>query len=269
MPRRFVDPMLAANRSVALATVHRRHPDARPVDPDPAADPMPGRPGLCYLIRHGTRLHSIPSFTAWRIALAAGLAGALTEGLGLGHPYWAILTAAIVLHLWIGRIATTLRAIHRAVGTVLGLCVVYAVGMTDPTPWVLVWAVVVSIVAMTMLLPFGYALAMIFVTPMSLLSIDAATGGPVMDLNAMVQRGHFAAEMIALSGGETLESDGDTLVIVALAPLTLSHQGKTVALERLDAFAASAGPIGVAGEKLTAVLHRGGECQRLAATARA
>ncbi|WP_374293115.1 FUSC family protein [Paenirhodobacter enshiensis] len=182
VPRRFVDPMLAANRSVALATVHRRHPDARPVDPDPAADPMPGRPGLCYLIRHGTRLHSIPSFTAWRIALAAGLAGALTEGLGLGHPYWAILTAAIVLHLWIGRIATTLRAIHRAVGTVLGLCVVYAVGMTDPTPWVLVWAVVVSIVAMTMLLPFGYALAMIFVTPMSLLSIDAATGGPVMDL---------------------------------------------------------------------------------------
>lgn len=182
VPRRFVDPMLAANRSVALATVHRRHPGARPVDPDPAADPMPGRPGLCYLIRHGTRLHSIPSFTAWRIALAAGLAGALTEGLGLGHPYWAILTAAIVLHLWIGRIATTLRAIHRAVGTVLGLCVVYAVGLADPTPWVLVWAVVVSIVAMTMLLPFGYALAMVFVTPMSLLSIDAATGGPVMDL---------------------------------------------------------------------------------------
>ncbi len=70
-------------------------------------------------------------------------------------------------------------------------------------------------------------------------------GGPVTDLNAMVRRGHFAAEMIALSGGETLQSDGDMLVIVALAPLTLSHQGKTVTLERLDAFATSAGPIKV------------------------
>lgn len=182
VPRRFADPMLETNRRVALAVMRHRHPQAQPLSLPKDSAPMLGRPGLCYLIRHGTRLHSIPNFTAWRIALAAGLAGALTEGLGLGHPYWAILTAAIVLHLWIGRIATTLRAIHRAVGTALGLCVVYAVGLADPTPWVLVGAVVVCIVAMTMLLPFGYALAMIFVTPMSLLSIDAATDGPVMDL---------------------------------------------------------------------------------------
>lgn len=182
VPRVFTQPMLDPNRRLGVTVMRQAHPQAEPIDIAPDTAAMLGRPGLGYLIRHGFRPHSIASFTAVRIAFGAGIAGALTEAFGLGHPYWAILTAAIVLHLWVGRIATTLRALHRAVGTALGLCVVYAVGMAHPSAWALVLVVVGCTIAMTMLLPFSYALAMIFVTPMSLLSIDAATGGPVMDL---------------------------------------------------------------------------------------
>ena len=182
VPRRFTEPMLEMNRRLGVTVMRHVHPEAQPIALPPGTAPMPGRPGLGYLIRHGFRPHSIASFTAIRIALGAGSAGALTEGLGLGHPYWAILTAAIVLHLWVGRIATTLRALHRAVGTVLGLGVVYGVGLLHPAPWALIGVVVACIIGMTMLLPFSYAIAMICVTPMSLLSIEAATGAPVLDL---------------------------------------------------------------------------------------
>ncbi|MCW6528904.1 MULTISPECIES: HutD family protein [Sphingomonas] len=73
--------------------------------------------------------------------------------------------------------------------------------------------------------------------------VGTPLGGAVMDLNAMVRRGDYAAEMRGLSGDEMLESAGDTLVVVALGPLTLSHGGETRQLERLDAFACATGAI--------------------------
>ncbi|WP_254621218.1 HutD family protein [Sphingomonas sp. CL5.1] len=73
--------------------------------------------------------------------------------------------------------------------------------------------------------------------------IGTPVAGPVTDLNAMVRRGRFRAEMTPLSGGESLEADGGTIVIVALATVELSHDGRTWRLDRLDAFFASAGTI--------------------------
>jgi len=65
--------------------------------------------------------------------------------------------------------------------------------------------------------------------------VGTPAAGPVMDLNAMVRRGRFRAEMTPLSGGESLESDGGTIVIVALAPMELSHDGRAWRLHRLRA----------------------------------
>lgn len=180
--RAFTAAMLDINRRLGAAIAARAFPGARLVHIEPDTPAMLGRPSLSYLFAHGFRRHSIAWFTAWRIGLAAGISGALTQGLALGHPYWAILTSTIVLHLWIGRLATTRRAIHRAAGTVLGLGVVALVGFADPAPWVLVAVIVACVIAMCITLPLNYAVAMIFVTPMSLLSIEAATGGPVRDL---------------------------------------------------------------------------------------
>ncbi len=180
--RAFTAEILDINRRLGAAIARRAFPGARLIDIVPDTPAMLGRPSLAYLFTHGFRRHSIAWFTAWRIGLAAGISGAITQGLALGHPYWAILTSTIVLHLWIGRLATTRRAIHRAAGTVLGLGVVALVGFTDPAPWVLVAVIVACVIAMCLTLPLNYAVAMIFVTPMSLLSIEAATGGPIRDL---------------------------------------------------------------------------------------
>ncbi|KXF52949.1 hypothetical protein AXA44_46180 [Rhodococcus sp. SC4] len=139
-----------------------------------------GRPSLSFLLAHALRRDSVAWFTAWRIGLAAGVAGVASELAGIGHPYWAILTAALVLHQWTGRRATTLRAAHRAVGTIVGLFVVALVALVvvlDPGPWWVVAIIVVCLIGQDLLVPFNYFLALILVTPMSLLAIEATGQG--------------------------------------------------------------------------------------------
>jgi uncharacterized membrane protein YccC len=180
--RGFTTQMLEINRRLGLVIANRHFPSARILEIDQDTPPMLGRPPLGYLFAHGFRRHSIAWFTAWRIGLAAAISDIITRLFALGHPYWAILTSTIVLHLWIGRLATTRRAAHRAIGTMLGLGVVALIVWMDPSPWEVVWLIVGCVIANNLLLPFNYAIALIAITPMSLLSIEAATGGPVHEL---------------------------------------------------------------------------------------
>lgn len=181
--RRFGAQLLDINRRLTMLVVRDNYTEARVHDIDLHTPTLRGRPSYRYLFTHGFQRHSIAWFTAWRIGLAAALAGSLTQLLGLGHPYWSILTASLVLHQWVGRIATTRRALHRAVGTLLGLVVVWAVAVIDPSPWWVITVIVVCIIGMCLLLPINYALAIVLVTPMSLLSIEATGhGGTIAEL---------------------------------------------------------------------------------------
>ena len=71
--------------------------------------PLPTRPSWKYLLSHALRADSVEWFTAWRLALSAGIAGVIGTVAGLGHPYWAILTATVVISQWMDRRTATRR----------------------------------------------------------------------------------------------------------------------------------------------------------------
>ena len=175
--------LLAVNRLLAATVLHGLgQPDqVRELTPDTPL--LLGRPSFRFLLAHALRGDSVAWFTAWRMGLAAGIAGLVTELAGIGHPYWAILTSTIILHQWVNRIATTRRAAHRAVGTLLGLGIVALVVTLNPGPWPVVAIVIACAIGQDVLIPLNYALALIVVTPMSLLSIEATgQGGPLTGL---------------------------------------------------------------------------------------
>lgn len=145
--------------------------------PAPDAPPLPGRPGPQFLLSHGLRGGSVEWFTAWRMGLAGGIAGYISEAVGMGHPYWAILAATIVINQWMGRLTATRRAAHRTVGTLLGVGVVWMISALHPSPWWTVVAVIVCMTGMYLILPMNYALALICITPMALLAVEASDAG--------------------------------------------------------------------------------------------
>ncbi|GAA3312688.1 FUSC family protein [Arthrobacter ramosus] len=175
--------LLAINRDLAARVLEHSGIPGRIRQLTPDTPLLLGRPGFRFLLAHALRRDSVAWFTAWRIALAAGLAGLASELAGIGHSYWAILTAALVLHQWTGRIATTRRAVHRALGTFVGLFAVALVIVLDPGPWWVVGIIIGCMIGQDVLVPFNYFLALILVTPMTLLAIEATgQGGSPSDL---------------------------------------------------------------------------------------
>ncbi|HEY0360048.1 MAG TPA: FUSC family protein [Mycobacteriales bacterium] len=116
-----------------------------------------------------------PSFRLGvRVAVAAALAGACAVALGLGHAYWAPLTAVAVLQA-ATTAATLQRTVQRAVGTGVGIGVGAAVLSGAHSPWVLIGALIVAQLAAELLMPVNYGLAMLAVTPLALALVALAT----------------------------------------------------------------------------------------------
>lgn len=116
-----------------------------------------------------------PSFRlGLRVGVAAALAGACAVALGLGHAYWAPLTAVAVLQA-ATTAATVQRTVQRAVGTGLGIGVGAAVLSGAHSPWVLIATLVVAQLAAELLMPVNYGLAMLAVTPLALALVALAT----------------------------------------------------------------------------------------------
>lgn len=173
--RALAAELMETNRNLAATVLVRLGSDA-PAVPDPRIGSLSGRPGWRYLLGHAVRGGSVEWFTAWRMGLAAGTAGTISQAAGIGHPYWAILTSAIVINQWMDRVAATRRAAHRTVGTLLGVGVVWAVASLDPGVWWTVVAVVICMIGMYVLFPLNYALALVAITPMALLAVGAGGG---------------------------------------------------------------------------------------------
>ncbi|WP_454394662.1 FUSC family protein [Streptomyces sp. JNUCC 63] len=181
--REFTAELMQVNRSLAATILGRLGTNAaiRPLAPDTPL--LLGRPGWRFLIGHAVRGHSVEWFTSWRMGLAAGIAGVLSQLLGIGHPYWAILTATLVINQWMDRRAATRRAAHRTVGTLLGVGIFWAASALHPSAWWSVVLVLACMAGMYLLLAVNYAVALLFVTPMALLSVQASgSGGTVASL---------------------------------------------------------------------------------------
>lgn len=126
---------------------------------------VPARPGAVE------RRHVV------RAAVGVAVAGTLTTALGIGHPYWAMVSAVVPLaaRSWEGQV---LRGLHRVVGTFAGLAL--AAGLLAahlPVPGLLLSIVALQGVA-ELLIGRNYALALVAVTPLALLMVSLAAPVP-------------------------------------------------------------------------------------------
>ncbi|MEY9846281.1 putative membrane protein YccC [Streptacidiphilus sp. BW17] len=118
---------------------------------------------------------------ALRMALGTGVAGGLALTLGLGHGYWAAISAAAVLHS-VNLRTTAQRAVQRTLGTLAGLLIAIAVLAAGPDTTVLAMAIVLLEFSLEYFVARNYALGVVFLTPLALLMSELAAPTSTEDL---------------------------------------------------------------------------------------
>ncbi|WP_022885977.1 FUSC family protein [Glaciibacter superstes] len=141
---------------------------------------------------------------AWRdsrvwLAIAQNIVGVLIAGglamlVGIGHPYWAVVSVVAVIPPP-GAAHSTSRAVHRIIGTALGVIVTAMILLPGPPLGVLIAVIIVGQFGAEILVGRHYGAALLFITPLALTVSHLATPVPVSDL--LVDR----AVETALGGG--------------------------------------------------------------------
>jgi uncharacterized membrane protein YccC len=103
-----------------------------------------------------------------RVAIAGPAAGTLAMVLGLGHPYWAMSTAVLLLHQGIDHTKTLRRSMELLIGTWLGLVLAGGVLMLHPQGLWLAVILALFQFTITMLAPRNYTVAAIFIAATAL-----------------------------------------------------------------------------------------------------
>ena len=132
-----------------------------------------GTPSTAYLLRWGVSNRSLPWLAARRLAVAVILTCAVSYGLQIDHPYWAVMTTALVITVGADRLSLTHRALHRLAGTLVGVLVFFALHTVHLQALELLVATLVLVFVMQMVVVRNYALGGMFVTPMALLITTA------------------------------------------------------------------------------------------------
>jgi uncharacterized membrane protein YccC len=103
-----------------------------------------------------------------RYGVSAGLAGALATITGFDHAYWAMLSA-VVPFMAAGRAPQVLRAVHRVVGTLLGLLVTALIlSAVRPHGLTPILVVIILQAGAELLILRHYGMALVLITPLAL-----------------------------------------------------------------------------------------------------
>lgn len=149
---------------------------------DPDRTPL-GRPRASTLLRRALRPGSHVRHVMVRVAIAAPLAGAGATLLGIGHAYWAIAAAVLVLHQGSDRSGTLRRGADRLTGTWVGLVLAGGILLLHPEGLVLALVVATFQFVIEMLVVRDYRLASVFITAAAL---TIATGTREVDIGALL-----------------------------------------------------------------------------------
>ena len=110
---------------------------------------------------------------AGRFASAALIAGSISTALMIPSPYWAQVAAVAPLSET-RRVGQVNRALHRVVGTVLGVAIAAFLMSFPSQPWqTVVWIVAMQFLA-EMFVTRNYSFGLVFVTPLALLMVHLA-----------------------------------------------------------------------------------------------
>ncbi len=112
-----------------------------------------------------------------RAMIAVAVAGTLATASGIGHPYWAMVSAVVpvTVRTWQGQ---WVRGLQRVVGTGVGLLVAGGLLVADLPAVALLVAVIVLQASAELLIGRNYAVALIAITPLALLMIALVTQAP-------------------------------------------------------------------------------------------
>ena len=126
---------------------------------------------------HRQRIH------AARCAVAVLLAGGLATAVGIGHPYWAMVTAVVPLAT-VTLSRQVVRGVHRVLGTVVGLGVAGLLLALPLTPVVTILVAAGLQLVTELLVARHYGAALVTITPLALLLVDLARPEPIGQLLA-------------------------------------------------------------------------------------
>lgn len=120
-----------------------------------------------------------PSTTRHVVRAIVGVlvSGAIATSIGIGHPYWAMVSAVVPLAARELR-PQLVRGVHRVVGTMLGLLLAGLLLGLDPDGLVLILVVVALQVAAELLVGRNYAVALVAITPLALLMVHLVAPTP-------------------------------------------------------------------------------------------
>ncbi|WP_345437419.1 FUSC family protein [Microbacterium gilvum] len=138
----------------------------RPASPGTLPGEGPEWPLRHYLVRYG---------------VGVLLAGGLATLSGIGHPYWAIVSAVVPMAA-ASAAGRTLRGVQRVVGTLLGVLVTGAVLAFDPSPLALIAIVTAMQIGAELFVGRNYGVAMLFITPLALCMVQLGHPLPVAQL---------------------------------------------------------------------------------------
>lgn len=97
----------------------------------------------------------------------AGIAGAIPALIGIGHPYWAMVTAIAALSVP-GGYNRVLRATHRFIGTMIGLGIGALLLLVHPSGLVVIIIIIALQAGTELFVVRNYSIGMVFITPLVL-----------------------------------------------------------------------------------------------------
>jgi uncharacterized membrane protein len=134
------------------------------------------------------------------VAIAVLIAGAIPTATGLGHPYWAMVSAVAAL----GAADATghlVRAGHRVLGTLVGVVFAGAILAFGTNTLMLIAVVILLQVGAELFVMRNYGITMVFVTPLALIMTQLAHPQPLFGVlrDRLLETLIGAAVAIALS----------------------------------------------------------------------
>src|SRR5690606_24075587 len=120
--------------------------------------------------------------------------------IGLDNPYWVPVSCAAVMQGATFR-AVWHRNIHRIVGTIIGMGLAWLILMLDLVPWQVAIIITALSFVIEILVTRNYGLAVIFMTPLTVLFADANSPLPPEEL--------ISARVVDIVLGSTMGIWGD------------------------------------------------------------
>lgn len=170
-------------RALARDVARRRRQTSTSDVPRPARTSTLAAPSRLRALLRALHPNSTLIPGAVRTFVGALVAGSVALALGVGHSYWAAITAVAVLSVT-NAAGSLPRVLQRVAGSLLGVGIAFAVLTTVSEPAVIATLIIVCVTAGEMLVVRNYGYGMVLITPTAMLLTSMAHPSAAGSLSA-------------------------------------------------------------------------------------